>query len=281
MLCVFSIPKPFEGHVGIIQRNAVATWTALAPDAEVILLGDEPGVRECAQEFGAKWIQDIATTAYGTPLVSDAFTRAQNCTKCQVMCYVNADILLPPSFPSLLDGVTFSNFLIVGRRLDVDLETRLDLSNRDWWAEVVASPGARMHPAWGMDYFLFNRGLLGQLPPFAVGRPGWDSWMIRNALERRVPLIDATPTVVVVHQNHGYAHVPGGTGLSYDGPESEQNLRLLSKPSASLTSETSPWVLEPGGLRRRRWITERFPRDLHLLFANVASILRRWIGGGA
>ena len=39
---IFAIPKTFEGHIGIIQRNAIRSWAQLA-GIEILLLGDEPG----------------------------------------------------------------------------------------------------------------------------------------------------------------------------------------------------------------------------------------------
>ena len=41
MLTIFSCPKPFRGHFGMIQRNAIRSWTLLKPTPDVILIGDE------------------------------------------------------------------------------------------------------------------------------------------------------------------------------------------------------------------------------------------------
>ena len=41
MLTLFTIPKVFRGHIGVIQRNAIKSWTLLRPACEVVLLGDE------------------------------------------------------------------------------------------------------------------------------------------------------------------------------------------------------------------------------------------------
>jgi len=27
-----------------------------------------------------------------------------------------------------------------------------------------------------IDYFVYPKGIMGDIPPFAVGRPGWDIW---------------------------------------------------------------------------------------------------------
>ena len=36
MLTLFTTPKPFYGHIDVIQRNALKSWTLAAPQAEVI-----------------------------------------------------------------------------------------------------------------------------------------------------------------------------------------------------------------------------------------------------
>ena len=48
MLTIFSIPKPFIGHVGVIQMNALRSWTFLDPKCEIVIFGDEPGIAEAA-----------------------------------------------------------------------------------------------------------------------------------------------------------------------------------------------------------------------------------------
>ena len=56
MLTLFTAPKPFRGHIGLIQANAIRSWMALAPDIEVLLVGDEPGLAEAARRSAsATW----------------------------------------------------------------------------------------------------------------------------------------------------------------------------------------------------------------------------------
>jgi len=43
MLTLFALPKPFRGRNGIIQQNAIRSWTLLEPTPEIILFGDEFG----------------------------------------------------------------------------------------------------------------------------------------------------------------------------------------------------------------------------------------------
>src|SRR5260370_906360 len=48
MLTLYTIPKAFDEHIGIIQRNAIRSWTLLRPPCEVILFGDDAGTAEVA-----------------------------------------------------------------------------------------------------------------------------------------------------------------------------------------------------------------------------------------
>ena len=76
MLTIFGIPKPFEGHFGVIQRNAIQSWTRLSPRCQVLLFGDETGTAEMAAEVGAQHIPKVERNEFGTPLLQDLFRQA-------------------------------------------------------------------------------------------------------------------------------------------------------------------------------------------------------------
>ncbi|HOO93873.1 MAG TPA: hypothetical protein PKX94_10400, partial [Opitutales bacterium] len=79
----------------------------------------------------------------------------------------------------------------------------------------------------GSDYFFFKKSSLGALPEFVVGRPYWDNWMIYNARQKKLPVIDATLSILAIHQKHGYSHVPENRGGTYNGPEGDVNYEIL------------------------------------------------------
>ncbi len=60
MITIFTIPKPFKGHISVIQKNAIKSWTLLEPSCEIILFGDEEGAEEIAQELSLRHIKNIA-----------------------------------------------------------------------------------------------------------------------------------------------------------------------------------------------------------------------------
>jgi hypothetical protein len=75
------------------------------------------------------------------------------------------------------------------------------------------------------------------MPDFAVGRAGWDNWAIYHARSEGWDTIDATPDVTIIHQNHGYAHLPGGRP-HYDQEESQANIRLARGQDNAFTGYT-------------------------------------------
>jgi len=66
LLTLFTVPKRFAGHTGVIQRNATGSSKRLGEEVEVILCGDDDGVREAARELGARHFAHVERNEYGT-----------------------------------------------------------------------------------------------------------------------------------------------------------------------------------------------------------------------
>ena len=238
LLTIFSIPKPFRGHIGTIQRNAIQSWLQLSPRCEVILCGNDPGVAEAAAEYGVKHLPHIARNEYGTPFLNSAFEHVQQVAKERLIAYVNADIIFLSDLMASVKRITAQRFLMVGQRWDLDVSTPLDFKNEDWeqiLRRQVSSYGT-LHPPAGSDYFIFPKGVMGEIPPFCVGRPGWDNWFIYRARSLGVPVIDATGANMVIHQNHDYSHIRGGAKLHpLESPDASYNLKLLGDQEPMFT----------------------------------------------
>ena len=229
MITIFSVPKPFWGHIGIIQRNAIQSWTRLYPDCEIILCGDDVGAKEAAVDFKTKYIPDIDRNEYGTPLLNFVFEQVERIASYPLLCYVNADVILMSNFILAVQSIPFQKFLMVGQRWDINLAEPLNFETDEWKEQLqkYVFMNGSLHPPAGSDYFVFPRGIIGKLPPFAVGRPGWDNWFIYRARSLGIPVIDATRVVTAIHQNHDYAHVKQATDGASEGPEAEDNRKLI------------------------------------------------------
>ncbi|PKN91588.1 MAG: hypothetical protein CVU44_18575 [Chloroflexi bacterium HGW-Chloroflexi-6] len=228
LITIFSAPKPFsDPHIATIQCNAIASWTKL-PDVNVILLGDEPGLAEAAADLGVVHIREIPRSPSGAPLMDAMFRLARQASPTPLYAIVNADIILFDDFVEAAKKASAQKdkFVLMGQRWDMEITEPLDFA-QDWQEQLrlkVKSQGELHRPA-GSDYFLFSELCYSDLPAFIIGRAGWDNWMIYHARKNGFPAIDATTDVMIIHQNHDYAHLPGGQP-HYKHPETDDNIRL-------------------------------------------------------
>jgi hypothetical protein len=242
-LTIFATPKKFEGHLGVIQRNAIQSWACMNPGPEVILFGSDDGTAEVAAEFCLRHVPNVKCNEWGTPLVSDLFEQAEKLGQSPILCYVNSDIILFDDFMQALTRVSAweDHFLMVGRRTDLDLKEAIDFEG-DWSSSVrdQARREGKLQIARSIDYFAFSRGLYPSIPPLAVGRFWWDNWLLWKVRALQAAVVDASKTVLAVHQNHDYGHTKYGRG-KLEVMASEESVR-----NARMTCEANPGDYDEG-----------------------------------
>ena len=170
------------------------------------------------------------------------FLRGQELASNPVVCWSNADVMFTDR---LNDAATIvaarsRSAYVVGRRIDIDQPTPLPFGP-GWQADLVrrAETEGERKPANWIDYFMFTRGLFTELPPFAIGRPGYDPWLIWKAAELGAEVIDATDFVWAVHQRHDYSHV-GGRSVAFTGSEALRTRRSSTTGATTTRSRTPP-----------------------------------------
>src|ERR1700746_416353 len=172
MITIFAMPKAFRGHIDVIQRNAIESWTKLSIKPEIILFGTDEGTAEVAREFAVRHVAEVARNAEGTPLVNDLFAQGQRHAANDLLCYVNADIILLDDFSTTVEKIArfHSPLLMVGRRTDLDITQPIDFSNSAWESrlrEEARASGLLRIPTL-IDYFAFSKGLFADLLPLAL-----------------------------------------------------------------------------------------------------------------
>jgi hypothetical protein len=234
MLTIFSTGKPFEGRAAMIQRNAITSWTLLSPRPEIILFGDEPGTAEVCKDLDLVHEPEVGRSEFGTPLVPHMFERAERMARGEIVCYVNCDIILMndvvEGLRTILAWRGSRQFLAIGARWNAWVHGPIDFAV-DWQSSLreAAEMDGGAYP-WALDYFAFPRGLPRQIPPFVVGRPDWDNWMVYAARADHDPVIDLTRVTKVIHQRHDYGHHPDGRNGVYSGEEARRNMALAAGP---------------------------------------------------
>ncbi|MBI5935023.1 MAG: glycosyltransferase family 2 protein [Chloroflexi bacterium] len=290
-ITLFSSPKPFtDPHIALIQRNAIQSWTLL-PDVEVILLGEETGLAEAARDLGVKHIPNVKRNESGTPLISSMFQLAREHGHGDLLCIINSDMILMPDFveaarqvkgqrPALPHGgasrsrVEGSKFVLLSQRWDLDITNPIEFT--EGWQDKLCSTvhaTASLHRPAGSDFFLFPKSCYADIPTFAIGRAGWDNWMIYKARHEGWPVIDCTPSVMIVHQTHGYSHLPGWES-HHEHPETDENIRLAGgAANVRYTILDSTHQLVDGKLARPKMTSPRFQRKMELLLRKLFFFL--------
>lgn len=266
LLTIFTAPKPFTNpHIAMIQRNALRSWLALGEEVEVLVIGEEEGLAETAAELGIRHLPQVERSAYGTPLVSSMFALARH-SNAPLLCCVNADIILTSDILNAGRNLLAKRqrFLVVGQRWDLDVDEPLDFSAgwQERLRERVRHDG-KLHKATGSDYFLFPRECFNDIPAFAIGRAGWDNWMIYAGRSQGFPVVDASKDVFIVHQNHDYSHLPGGQP-HYKHPETLENVRLAGGRRTIFELSDVSHHLVNGKLVRPPFSWRRFWREVEI-----------------
>ena len=276
LLTLFASPKPFsDPHINIIQRNAIESWTKL-DDVKVILLGDEEGEAEAARDLGVMHLPNVDFNEKGTPIISSMLGLAREHGNTPLLGIINADILVTTDIAEASRRVheRLDQFVLLGQRWDLDVTQPIEFVG-DWQSALrkKALTEGELHRPMGSDYFIFPRELYADIPNFAIGRAGWDNWFIYKARAEKWDVVDATPDVMIVHQNHDYRHLAGGQ-IHYGAPETKKNTELAGGVvQTRYTILDATHQLRDGKIVRPRWTTGRFLRGVEQLLRKVLFFL--------
>ena len=206
MITLFCSPRSFDDpHVSLIQRNAIQSWLALEPLPEVLLLGNDKGVREVAREFAVTHVPEVETDRYGVPLRSSMFKVARDASQYDLLCTINSDIIVASNLCQVVSSIPLSLFVGAGRRYDINIEYPMAFDESNWRSDLLdqVTRNGRLRGPSTIDYAVYPKNICPPiLPPFAVNSPGWDPWFLFQHRIRNIPVVDLTWAVTVVHQNH-------------------------------------------------------------------------------
>jgi hypothetical protein len=277
-MTIFTAPKPFKDpHIATIQYNAIRSWKELGDDVEVILIGDEYGVKEVASELGVRFNGDVKRNSLGTPLISSIFNLGRTLNNSPLLAYINADIIVFANFLETADHVSqkLRKFLLVGQRWDMDIQEKIDFSI-EWEKKLKAECQSvgKLHSMAGSDYFIYPRECFLEVPDFAVGRAGWDNWMFYHSRKNKWACVDATKSIQIIHQNHDYSHLPPGK-KHYRLPETYENVKLAGGQLSIFTLLDTEFEFSNGKIAKIRLSWKKFWREFEIF--PLINTNQKWI----
>jgi hypothetical protein len=251
MLTIFATPRAFAGEFDVIQRNAIASWIRLQPRPQVVLMGNEAGTAAVCEQLGVEHVPDVLVSELGTPFADSMLALAEERAVHPLLLWIAADtILCNDVMPAVVEvSRRFQRFCMIAGRYRLPRPSPLDFDDPGWEVKLRASViGPLLEDVCAVDFFVFPKYFWGRFPPFIEGRMALDGWMLFRTLETGGALVDATPVVTTIHQDHSYARDPGGAAAKLSGPEVRYNVKLASK--RMLTRDNADWILTADGLRR-------------------------------
>jgi hypothetical protein len=253
MLTIFATPRAFAGEFDVIQRNAIASWARLRPRPQILLIGNDAGTAEACREFDVEHVPDVRVSELGTPFADSMIALAEERALHPLLLWVAADTILYDDVMPAVAEVSrrFQRFCMIAGRYRLPHPAPIDFDDTNWQVKLRASViGPLLEDVCAVDFFVFPRSFWGRFPPFIEGRMALDGWMLFRTLEIGAALVDATPAVTTIHQDHSYARDPGGAAAKLSGPEVRYNMKLASK--RMLTRDNADWILTADGLHRPR-----------------------------
>ena len=196
-----------------IHNRTLINWESLSPQVTPVLFMPYTEMNTSSWSVTARsrnWdVRILHALRHRLPLIKYMFQEILNSSTTPFVGYANADILFDSSLIQTLRSLMASSSpdvphqmtLIVGRRRDANITT-FDLGSGDNLAKISQMHKLRAHHSFAQDYFILSRKGLpwNDMPDFVVGRNGYDNWLVAKAQYWNITLIDATETLLAVHQ---------------------------------------------------------------------------------
>lgn len=228
----------------ICRNNTLNNWNSFGTGVKPVFFSDDQHLYKGIKEKGWDVIPPTKT-AIGVPILKYMYLKVMKKYSAHFYAYVNGDILFTQNLNDTLQFILNSNvnhsepMLIVGQRTNVKEVTAEQASTFE--NITKASKKGKLFTTWGADYFITNDVYPWKdCPEVVIGRRAYDNWLILNARKRNHTTIDATKTLLALHQTTKSGNKEGHTHLN-----GNFNAKLLSKLykrinyAAGLTSCTS------------------------------------------
>lgn len=175
-----------------VEANCAAAFSYLEPG--IIEFVHVPAFVTRNNKYGLPQLESLFMYAY------ELYPRASTYT------YVNSDLITDKSFYRTIKFVSEklrgTDLVIVGTRADV-------VWNKNWsWTKdfdfTSKFKSGTMARQDAVDYFVTTRNAIRwhSVPPFVIGRPAFDNWLVNYAAQSpHVLLIDASKTIKMLHQS--------------------------------------------------------------------------------
>lgn len=214
-------------------HQAIDSWHRVFPDAQILVFGNAALLRDWC---GYRQVK----RRKGLPLVSDMFEKVEMMDDPGPRLFINSDCIVTSSMKKACDFLVQvkKQWLATGQRSEISEEEDCANAGSLQWEEAIRAkyPEPKMLPPCGADWFLFSRSAMreSKMPPFVIARTCYDNWLIYDALQRGLWVVNCTGSVTVYHQTHPEQEVRRSD-------DAKENYRLCKK-SYPKWNDWSGWI---------------------------------------
>ena len=207
----------------LCHNNTLHNWNMFKPYVHPVLFMNEVNVTKEAKQKGWSVLPIRVTgTKHNVPVLRYMYEDAKKYVNSTFYAYVNGDILFTDTLLYTLISVLASDIpkekplLIVGQRTNIKDVKREEAKS---WKDLAntAKTRGKLFSTWGVDYFITSRDYpWSSQPDVVIGRVAYDNWVVWNSKRLGFVTIDATKTLLAVHQTtragnmEGHGHPDGG-----------------------------------------------------------------------
>jgi len=253
MLTILTTPKSTMGKAGMDFNNALLNWNCLEPHPQVLVFNCDD--EKFVTERGATHIDGVRSTDMGIPYMDDMLRIGQQMAYYDAIMLTSDHLLFLPGLMEAVYRVTkrFDNFLAIGQRYDADIQRLIDFTSSSWEQELESyRKKGHLHGPSAKDYMIMSKGFPLEIPPFIIGRPWYDTWLVVASLKAGIPVVDLSRTVTAIHPNHDYSQIPGNPKANHGNPGELYNAQLAVGCSGKGHITTSTWIDDfDVGIRKR------------------------------
>ena len=213
-----------------IHSNVLKNWALFQPFVRPVLFvtDTDPKLVKLAVRLGWEVLPCPETNAYGTPCLKAMYQKTMESFRSMFYGYCNGDILFEYGLVDTLKAILESHhelkrILVIGQRTNFPVANRTIFDPKH--VKKLQKTEGSLFQTDAEDYFLMSNSVFpwDKIPNFVIGRMGYDNYFVTKAVEFGFSLVDATETLLALHQT-GVDGNYAGHGFSKD---KRYNYRLI------------------------------------------------------
>ena len=205
----------------LVHNLTVRNWLSLSPFVIPVIFTNESDVADECRRMGWEVFPVRVAAADGIPVLKYMFQDVMEAFNTTFYAYSNGDILYTDGLIDTLVALVNSHIdiqtpvMLVGKRTNVDNVTESEGSSYENLTAIAKSRG-KLFTGYAEDYFITPRVYPWKdIAEVVIGRRAYDNWLVYYARKQKQVVIDATSTLLAVHQTtvagnfEGHGHKNG------------------------------------------------------------------------